>query len=94
MNLEAQFDSIIVEPIQLETKKGNIIVPDTGKEKLLIGKVISVGPGKYTVTGNFIKTTIKVGDIVMLPPMGPIKLEFEGKEYYGCSEIIIIAKIN
>ena len=39
--IRAAFDSIIVEPIiEEEQKFGNIIVPDTGKEKGILAKVI------------------------------------------------------
>lgn len=95
MKLEALFDSIIIEPTNLEEKKkGNIIVPDLGKEKVLGGTIVSAGPGKYSLTGNFISSTLKVGDKVLVPPMGPVKIEFEGKTYYGCSETMVLAKIN
>lgn len=91
MNLIAAFDNIIIEPIiEQENIAGNIIIPDTGKEKNLKGKIISVGPGKYSVTGNFTPTSLKEGQIVLLPQMGPVKIEFEGKEYYGCAENMII----
>ena len=61
MKLEAVFDAVIVKPIDLEdTMYGNIIVPDLGKEKSLIGEVVSVGPGKRSITGdNFLPTTVK-----------------------------------
>jgi co-chaperonin GroES (HSP10) len=93
--IEALFDSIIVEPAPLEQKKkSNIIVPDLGKEKNLGGIIVSVGPGRFGVTGTWISSTLKVGDRVILPPLGPVKIEFEGKEYYGCSETMVLAKIN
>lgn len=93
--IEALFDSIIVEPTNLEEKKkSNIIVPDLGKEKVLGGTVVSVGPGKYSLTGTFINTILKVGDKVIIPPMGPVRIEFEGKEYYGLSESMVLAKIK
>lgn len=92
--ITAVFDSIIVKPIELEKKKGNIIVPDTGKEKNLIGEIISIGAGKYSVTGDFMKTSLNVGDVVLLPSMGPVKLEFKGNEYYGCPETMVLAIIK
>ena len=53
MKLEAVFDSVIIKPVDIEdTMYGNIIVPDLGKEKSLIGEVVSVGPGKESITGE------------------------------------------
>jgi chaperonin GroES len=93
--LEALFDAVIVKPIEHEeTSYGGIIVPDLGKEKNETGTVINVGPGKYTITGTFIETCLKPGDIVILPTMGFTKFEFEGEEYYIGPETQILGKIK
>jgi len=94
MALEALFDAVIVKPIEVEeTTYGNIIVPDLGKEKNETGEVIAVGPGKPTITGEFIKTQLSVGDKVVLPTMGFTKLPYNGDEYYVGPENQILAKI-
>jgi len=93
--LEALFDAVIVKPItEEESNFGNIIVHDLGKDKNEQGEVIAVGPGKPTVTGEFIKTILKVGDKVILPTMGFSKLEYMGEEYYIGPENSVLAKIN
>ena len=95
MELEALFDAVIVKPIEVEeTTYGNIIVPDLGKEKNETGTVIAVGPGKYTITGEFIKTQLKEGDKVILPTMGFTKLPYDGEEFYVGPENQVLAKIN
>ncbi len=95
MKLEAVFNSIIVKPqTQEETTYGNIVVPDLGKEKHLTGTIVSVGPGYHCATGEFVASTLKVGQKVILPQMGPTKIEFEGEEYYGTAENQVIAIIN
>ena len=92
--LEALFDAVIVKPIEEEeTMYGNIVVPDLGKDKNEKGTVVAVGPGKSTVTGDFIKTLVKIGDVVILPTMGFTKLEHEGEEFYVGPENMILAKI-
>ena len=94
MSLEALFDAVIVKPIEIEeTTYGNIIVPDLGKEKNETGTIIAVGPGKSTITGDFIPTQVKVGDKVVLPTMGFTKLPYDGEEYYVGPENQILAKI-
>ena len=95
MELEALFDAVIVKPIELEeTTYGNIIVPDLGKEKNEMGTVVAVGPGKPTITGEFIPTNLKVGDKVVLPTMGFTKLPYNGEEYYVGPENQVLAKVK
>ena len=95
MKLTAVFNSIIVKPqTQEETTYGNIVVPDLGKEKHLTGTIVSVGPGYHCATGEFVASTLKVGQKVILPQMGPTKIEVEGEEYYGTLEHQVIALIN
>ena len=95
MSLEALFDAVIVKPIEIEeTTYGNIIVPDLGKEKNESGTIIAVGPGKSTITGDFIPTQVKVGDKVVLPTMGFTKLPYDGEEFYVGPENQVLAKVN
>ena len=95
MELEALFNAVIVKPVESEeTTVGNIIVPDLGKEKNETGIVVSVGPGQSTLTGNFIPTTLEVGEKVILPTQGFTKLPYNGEEYYVGPENQILAKIN
>ena len=94
--LKAVFDGVITKPCtEEETQFGNIIVPDVGKEKSNVAEVISVGPGKHSITGDkFIETTISVGDKVILPAMGPSKFDFQGEEYYICAENMVLGIIK
>lgn len=93
--VKALFNAVIVKPIEEEESvHGNIVVPDMGKDKNLKGEVVSVGPGYYTQMGNFIETTVKVGDIVLLPQMGPSKMDYEGEEYYMIEENKILGVIE
>ena len=95
MELEALFNTVIVKPIEAEESTyGAIIVPDLGNEKNETGLVVSVGPGQATLTGDFIPTIIKVGDIVVLPTQGFTKLPYEGNDYYVGPENQILAKVN
>ena len=95
MNLEALFDAVIVKSVENEEQQyGNIVVPDLGKDKNERGEVVAVGPGKPTVTGNFIETQVKVGDIVILPTMGFTKLEYNGDDYFIGPENQILAKVK
>ena len=95
MKLEALFNAVIVKPIEAEEEKyGSIEVPQMGKDKNERGEVIAVGPGQHTISGTFIETSTKVGDVVVLPTQGFTRLEHDGEEYYVGPENQILAKIK
>ena len=95
MNLRAVFDAIIIKPLEEEeTTYGSIIVPDMGKEKHITGDVISVGPGRRTITGELIKPEIKVGDRVVLPQVGITKLESPDGELIAAQESKVLAVVE
>jgi co-chaperonin GroES (HSP10) len=95
MALEALFNAIIVKPVEIEeTFHGNIIVPDLGHEKNKTGEVVSVGGGHYSIMGEWVKTILEVGDVVVLPTMGFTKFEFEGVEYWIGRENDVLARIK
>lgn len=92
--LEAIYNAVIVKPFESEeTSYKGIIVPDLGNEKNKLAEVVSVGNGHWSVTGVWINTTLKVGDVIILPTMGFSKLEFEGEEYWVGPENQVLGKI-
>ena len=95
MKLRALFNAVIVERIEEEESTyGSIVVPDMGKEKTIKGTVISVGPGQFSAMGQLIEPTVKEGDVVILPQMGPTVLHHENDEYLVCKENEILAIIE
>ena len=73
---------------------GNIVIPDLGKEKPEMGEVVSVGPGRLSEFGQFIRVNAKIGDIVLVPKIGTLRIDFEGEEYYIVQDREILATIN
>jgi chaperonin GroES len=95
LQLEALFDAVIIEPLEEEeTEYGSIIVPDITEDVNKKGTVVAVGDGKYSVTGVFIETKLKVGDKVILPSSGFTKIFYKGKEYWIGNETMIGVKIK
>ena len=93
--VKALFNAVIVKRTdEEESTYGTIVVPDMGKEKNIKGEVTSVGPGTYSQMGHFIETTLQVGDIVLLPQMGPVKMDHEGEEHLICQENQILAIVE
>jgi len=82
---------VIKQQDETETMYGNIVVPDMGKEKPLMGEVVAVGPGVYTVTGTWLPTTIDVGETVVFPAFGGTKMTIEGEEYIVMKESDLLA---
>jgi len=93
--VKALFNAVIVKQIeQDESTYGTIVVPDMGKDKNLRGEVVSVGPGYYSAMGNFIETTVKVGNEVLLPSMGATKMDYDGEEYLMIEENKILGIVE
>ncbi|RJQ13421.1 co-chaperone GroES [Candidatus Parcubacteria bacterium] len=94
-------DHIVIEPIKEEQKtKTGIVLPDTAeKEKPEQGRVVAVGPGKLTDSGNRLPMSLKVGDIVLFTKYGPNEIKVKdasGKEveYLIAKEDDILAVIE
>lgn len=82
---------VIKQQDETETMYGNIVVPDMGKEKPLMGEVIAVGPGTYSVTGTFIETNVKVGEVVVFPAFGGTKMNIGDDEFVVMKENDLLA---
>ena len=89
-------DKIIILPNdEGEQMCGNIVVPDMGKEKPELGEVLAVGPGRLTEHGTLMTVrTCQVGDIVMVPKIGTLRVDFEGQEYYLAQDREVLAVIK
>jgi len=88
-------DRVIIKPIEEDEQMyGSIVVPDLGKERPEMGEVIAVGPGRQTEFGQFIKVNAKVGDIVLIPKIGSLRVDFEGEEYFITPDKEILAIIK
>lgn len=88
-------DRIVVKPIEAEEQMyGNIIVADMGRERPEMGEVVAVGPGRMSEFGKFIPVNVNTGDVVLLPKIGAIRVEFEGEEYLVApsKEILCVIK--
>jgi len=60
-------DRLIVRPDNDEkstTIKSSLIIPDSAKEKPLLGTVLAVGPGKRLNSGKLLPVDVKVGNKV------------------------------
>jgi chaperonin GroES len=86
---------VVLKPVE-ETEQtfGNIVIPDLGREKPEMGKVVAAAPTFNFHTGKFVEPTVTVNDIVLIPKMGSQRIVIDGDDYYICRETEILAIIN
>jgi chaperonin GroES len=56
-----------------------------------MGEVVAVGPGTYTITGDFIETQVEVGEIVVFPAFGGTKMTIGDDEFVVMKENDLLA---
>jgi chaperonin GroES len=93
MKIKPLHNHIVIKQLdETETMYGNIVVPDMGKEKPLMGEVVAVGPGIHSITGQtFIETKIQVGETVVFPAFGGTKMTIDGEEFVVMKEQDLLA---
>ena len=88
-------DRVVVKPIEEDEQLyGNIIVPDMGKERPEMGEVVAAGPGRMSESGKHIPVKAKVGQVVLVPKIGSIRVELEGQEFYIVQDREILAIVE
>jgi chaperonin GroES len=94
MKVQPLADRVLVKPQEEEeVKKGGIIIPDTAKEKPQQGKVIAVGPGKMTESGQKVAMEVKKGDIILYGKYSGTEVTIDGKDYLIMRESDILAVV-
>ena len=94
MKVKPLSDRVVIQPLEAEEKtSGGIYLPDSAKEKPMMGKVIAAGPGKTSESGQLIKMEVKVGDTVLYGKYSGTDIALEGKEYLIVRESDILAII-
>ena len=82
MNLKPLDDIIVIIQSEAEEKTaGGIILPDSAKEKPLIGKVVAIGPGKLLDDGNRGKMSVKNKDKVIYGKYVGSDIEIDREKY-------------
>jgi chaperonin GroES len=82
MKLVPLEDRIVVKPQDAEEKTaGGIVLPDTAREKPLMGKVIAVGSGKLLDNGTRAAMSVKKNDVVLYGKYSGSDVEIDGDDY-------------
>ncbi|MCK5571854.1 MAG: co-chaperone GroES [Bacteroidetes bacterium] len=92
MKMKPLADRVVIKPSEAEEKsRGGIILPDTAKEKPVVGEVVAVGPGKLSDEGKIVPMELKVGDKVLYGKYSGTEVTVEGEEYLIMREADIFA---
>jgi chaperonin GroES len=75
-------------------KKGDVIIPDSAKEKPMEGKVIAVGSGRVLDDGKKVPLEVKVGDRVLLGRHAGTEVKIDDKEHVIVSEDEVLGIIQ
>jgi chaperonin GroES len=80
-NLKPLADRLVVEPLEKDVETfagGELVLPDTAKEKPQQGKILAVGPGARDETGNRIPMDVAVGDTVIFAKYAGTSFKTDG----------------
>jgi len=88
MKVQPLDDRVLVLPLDSEEKAGSIIIPDTAKEKPVVGEVKAVG------TDDELKEMIKVGDKVVYGKYAGEELKVDGEKHLLISRSDLLAIVE
>ncbi len=74
---------VIVKPLEEEEAKtpGGIVIPDSAKERPVLGEVIAVGEGKLLENGNRAPVFVSVGMKILYSKYAGTEVKINGDEY-------------
>jgi chaperonin GroES len=82
MKIRPLGDRVVVEPQSAEEKSaGGILLPDSAKEKPLMGKIVALGNGKTLDNGTVAKMSVKKGDVVVYGTYSGSDITVDGKDF-------------
>ena len=88
LNIKPLGERVVIEPLEEETQTfadGQLVLPDTAKEKPQQGKILAVGPGSLDEDGKRIPMEVKVGDTL-------IYAKYSGTTFKAGSKEVLILK--
>lgn len=81
MNIRPLFDRVLVKRVDEPSQTASgLFLPETAKEKPVQGKVLAIGNGRVSDTGDITALTVKVGDKVIFGKYAGTEIKVEGQE--------------
>ena len=95
MKVKPLYDRVLVKRVEeKEQKRGNIIIPDTAKEKPMEGKVVAVGAGKLDDHGKRVAPEVKAGDRILFGKYAGTEIKIDDQEHVILREDEILGVIE
>ncbi len=89
MKIKPMDDRLVLELLEEETRTASgLYIPDTAKEKPIMGKVVAVG------TDEDLREKIKEGDKVLFAKYGGEEINFDNKDYKIVQRSDVLAVIE
>ena len=88
LNIKPLGERVVIEPLEKDVETfagGELVLPDTAKEKPQQGKVLAVGPGRLDEDGKRIPMEVKVGDTVVYAKYAGTSFKTE-----DCTDILFL----
>jgi len=88
-------DHVFLRRIDEEGRsKGGILIPDTAKEKPMLGDVVAVGPGARNERGDAVPLDVKPGDRVLFGKWSGSEVKLDGGDLLIVKETDILAVVD
>ncbi len=96
LKLRPLADRVIVEPQEREETfaGGQLVLPETAKEKPQQGVVLAVGPGRRDDDGKHIKMDVAAEDVVLFAKYAGTEVKVDGKKLLILKETDILAVVE
>ncbi|MFC4559373.1 co-chaperone GroES [Virgibacillus kekensis] len=88
-------DRVVIELVEQEEKTASgIVLPDSAKEKPQEGKVVAVGSGRVTDSGEKVALEVSEGDRIIFSKFAGTEVKYAGTEYLILRENDILAVVS
>ncbi|MBZ0287137.1 MAG: co-chaperone GroES [Anaerolineae bacterium] len=96
MNLRPLGDRVVIEPVEQEDTfaGGQLVLPETAKEKPQQGMILAVGAGRRDEDGERIEMDVKVGDRVLFAKYAGTEIKMDGKKLLILKESDILGVLD
>jgi len=96
LNLRPLADRVVVTPLEKEETfaGGELVLPDTAKEKPQQGEVLAVGAGRMDDDGNRLPMDVSVGDKILFAKYAGTEIKVDGEKLLILKESDILAIVE
>ena len=95
MKIKPLYDRVLVKRIEeKEQKRGNIIIPDSAREKPMESKIVAVGAGRLDKDGKTTPMQVKKGDRIIFGKYSGQEIKLDDIEHVILKEDEILGVIQ